>query len=231
VILLAIETASPEVSVALHDGDRVIASLSLSIGSRHAEALLPGLEHLLVQCKLSMSAVTHLAVDRGPGLFTGLRVGLATVRALAFTLDVPVVGVSSLETLANAHCREGETVVAALDARRKEVYVAAYKRVGGVLTELVAPFVSSPANALAIVQVAGLGLTVVVGDGANSGTQELRSLGVVGSADRPSAGSVAQLAVSHLTTATEVLDPFELLYLRAPDAEITWDNRHGPAPR
>ncbi len=230
-ILLAIETASPDVSVALHDGDRVIASLSLSIGSRHAEALLPAIEHLLTQCKLLMSDMTHIAVDRGPGLFTGLRVGLATVRALAFSLNVPVVGVSSLATLASAHCREGETVVTALDARRKEIYVAAYRRVDGGLTELMAPFVASPLDALAALHGADLGSVVVVGDGANSGAGELRSLGVVGSTDRPHAGAVASLAVSHLISETALFDPFELLYLRAPDAEITWDNRHGPAPR
>jgi tRNA threonylcarbamoyl adenosine modification protein YeaZ len=229
--LLAVETASPDVSVALHDGTRVVGSLSLSIGSRHAEALLPGVEHLLMQCGWKLSELTHIAVDRGPGLFTGLRVGLSTVRALAFALDVPVVGVSSLETLAVAHALLGETVVAALDARRSEVYAAAYRCDFAGLTEVVAPFVAKPNAALATIEAAGLGDVVVVGDGALSADGVLGKLGVVRSTDRPSAASVASLAVSRVADGTALIDPFELLYLRAPDAEITWDNRNGPAPR
>ena len=230
-MLLAIETASPDVSVALHDGTRVIASQSLSIGSRHAEALLPAISHLLDQCGQSLSGLTHLAVDRGPGLFTGLRVGLATARALAFSLDIPLVGVSSLEAIAVDGARDGETVIAALDARRKEVYAAAYSVNDGVLWQLVAPFVASPADASVRLASAQLDSAVLVGDGVGAGDGVLHSLGRVGATRRPGAAAVASLASGDLGRGHAMVDPFELFYLRAPDAEITWNNRHGPAPR
>jgi tRNA threonylcarbamoyladenosine biosynthesis protein TsaB len=230
-MLLAIETASPDVSVALHDGTQVIASQSLSIGSRHAEALLPAINHLLDQCGRSLTELTHLAVDRGPGLFTGLRVGLATARALAFALDVPLVGVSSLEAIAFDGARNGETVIAVLDARRKEVYAAAYSVTDGVPSQLLAPFVASPVDAAAQLAAAHLDAAVLLGDGANAGDGVLHSLGRTGSQLRPGASAVASLAAGAVGRDVATLDPFELFYLRAPDAEITWNNRHGPAPR
>jgi tRNA threonylcarbamoyladenosine biosynthesis protein TsaB len=234
--MLAIETASPDASVALHDGLAVVASLTLSIGSRHAEALLPAIEHLLLQTDRQIDAVTHVCVDRGPGLFTGLRVGLSTARGLAFALDVPLVAVSSLEALAYAHARLDETIVCALDARRREVYVGAYQRSGSGLQELIQPFVATPdgaVEALRAAQKAGVlpAQVVLAGDGCLSSDGVLASVGVAVAGHRPHAAAVAALAVTQLAVDRAVNEPFELLYLRAPDAEITWDNRHGPAPR
>jgi tRNA threonylcarbamoyl adenosine modification protein YeaZ len=250
-LMLAIETASPNVGVALHDGTQIIASQSLAIGSRHAEALLPAAHHLLAQCGFSIGSVSHLAVDRGPGLYTGLRVGLATVRTLAFALDVPVVGVASLEALAFAGGRDGETVVAVLDARRREVYAGVYSVTIDDVVELVAPFVG-PASAVAsslagagVVEAgllgagmvgagmvgAGLPSTVLVGDGARAYVSDLGGLGPVVWSGRPTAAAVACLAATRLASGTAMFDPFELQYLRPPDAEITWSNRNGPADK
>jgi tRNA threonylcarbamoyl adenosine modification protein YeaZ len=260
-LMLAIETASPNVGVALHDGTQIIASESLAIGSRHAEALLPAAHHLLAQCGFSISSVSHLAVDRGPGLYTGLRVGLATVRTLAFALDVPVVGVASLEALAFAGGRDGETVVAVLDARRREVYAGVYSVTIDDVVELVAPFVG-PASAVASSLAgaggagaggagaggvdagllgagllgagmvgAGLPSTVLVGDGARAYLSDLGGLGPVVWSGRPTAAAVACLAATRLASGTAMFDPFELQYLRLPDAEITWSNRNGPADK
>jgi tRNA threonylcarbamoyladenosine biosynthesis protein TsaB len=230
-MLLAVETASPDVSVALHDGARVIGSIELGIGSRHAEAILPAVQHLAGQCGVTLTELTHLAVDRGPGLFTGLRVGLATVRALAFTLAVPVIGVNSLEAIAVADARDGETVVALLDARRKEVYAAAYRSEPGQLVEVVAPFVAAPQAVRDRLIAVDLGGAVLLGDGQRSGDGLLLDLGHPGPEHRPHAGAVAKLAARSVLAGQALLDPFELLYLRAPDAEITWENRHGPAAR
>jgi tRNA threonylcarbamoyladenosine biosynthesis protein TsaB len=233
--MLAIETASPDVSVALHDDERVIGSIGLSIGSRHAEAVLPAVEHLLGQTQRDLSDVTHLAVDRGPGLFTGLRVGLSTARSLAFSLGSPLLAVSSLEALAFARGRTGETVISVLDARRREVYVGAYECTDAGLRCVVEPFVSTPALALERLQAerqAGkVGEVVLVGDGCQRGDGVLATFGFVTASHRPDASAVASLAAVQLQLNNAVVEPFELLYLRAPDAEITWDNRHGPAPR
>jgi tRNA threonylcarbamoyladenosine biosynthesis protein TsaB len=227
--MLAIETATMDAGVALHDGSTVIAELHLSMGSRHAEALLPAIEHLLFQSGRALSDLTHVVVDRGPGLFTGLRVGVTTARSLAFACDVPVVAVSSLEAVAHQAGRIGETVVSVLDARRREVYIGAYGiEAPGVLREYFAPVVGPPAAALARLPLFD-DAPIVAGDGVSTYLDECRSIGVIGSAKRPTAGSVAALGVSAVLRGTAVLEPFELLYLRAPDAEITWDNRHGKA--
>jgi tRNA threonylcarbamoyl adenosine modification protein YeaZ len=230
-LMLAIETASPNVGVALHDGTQIIASESLAIGSRHAEALLPAAHHLLAQCGFSISSVTHLAVDRGPGLYTGLRVGLATVRTLAFALDVPVIGVVSLEALAFAGGRDGETVVAVLDARRREVYAGVYTVTPDDVLELVGPFVGAASSVPASLDAAGLLSTVLVGDGARAYVSDLEGLGPVVWSGRPTASAVATLAATRLAAGTAMFDPFELQYLRPPDAEITWSNRNGPADK
>jgi tRNA threonylcarbamoyladenosine biosynthesis protein TsaB len=234
--MLAIETASPDISVALHDGERVIASVGLSIGSRHAEAILPAVEHLMMQTGRSLNDVTHVGIDRGPGLFTGLRVGLSTARSLSFALGVPVVAVSSLEALAFADGRVGETVITVLDARRREVYVAAYTRTTAGLKCVVSPFVASAATAVEqLVAERQSGVlsqsAVLIGDGCETGDGVLLSVGTVVARNRPHADAVASFAVAQLQANSAVTEPFELLYLRAPDAEITWDNRHGPAPR
>jgi tRNA threonylcarbamoyladenosine biosynthesis protein TsaB len=228
-LILAIETASPDVGIALHDGDRPIGELSLSIGSRHAEAILPGLQHLLDQAGRSVAELTHIAVDRGPGLFTGLRVGVTTARTLAFAQAVPLLGVSSLEVLASEHGRIGETVVAVLDARRREVYAAVYRVEATGLVELCAPRVGPAVDV--VHQLRGVaGPLVLIGDGAASYHEACSSLGPIVSAARPSAAGVASLVAAHLRTETALADPFELLYLRAPDAEITWSNRHTVHP-
>jgi tRNA threonylcarbamoyladenosine biosynthesis protein TsaB len=235
-LILAIETATPDVGVALHDGDRPIGHLSLSIGSRHAEAILPGLQHLLDQAGRSVADLTHVAVDRGPGLFTGLRVGVTTARTLAFAQAVPLVGVASLEALAAEHGRTGETAIAVLDARRREVYAGAYRIDETGPVEVVAPLVG-PAAEVADQLRAGLeiaatspGNLVVIGDGAASYPDECKTLGPIVCTARPSAAGLASLAAVQLRSGTALCDPFELLYLRAPDAEITWSNRHTAQP-
>jgi tRNA threonylcarbamoyladenosine biosynthesis protein TsaB len=232
-LILGIETSTMDAGVALHDGSRVIGEVTLSIGSRHAEALLPSAQHLLAQTGRTIHDVTHVAVDRGPGLFTGLRVGVTTARAVAFACGVPLVAVSSLEVLAGTHGRAGEVVLAVLDARRREVYAGAYRiDDDGSPCQLDEPAVGAAHDLVALPRFADLvafGSVVVVGDGAATYPEAFASVGPIVSVMRPSARGVVQLAVAAIARNQAILDPFELLYLRAPDAEITWDNRHGPA--
>ena len=134
-MLLAFDTATPHVTVALHDGARVVASYESEESMRHGEMLAPGIERVLEEAGAKAADLTGIAVGVGPGPFTGLRVGLVTARTLAFALDVPVRGVCSLDVLAAAAVDEGLAEFAvATDARRKEVYLASYaggRRVSG----------------------------------------------------------------------------------------------------
>jgi tRNA threonylcarbamoyladenosine biosynthesis protein TsaB len=238
-LILGIDTATTSVSVALSNGAArgdggIIGVQTLSVGPRHAETLLPAIEFLCRQCGVNLSDVTHIAVDRGPGLFTGLRVGVATARTLAYSLDVPLFAATSLEAIALDGGRRGELVAAVLDARRREVYAALYRLdAAGSLTEMVAPMVGDPADVTAKLAVAVDGPLLLVGDGIVTHHSQMASLlemagVIIGGQLAPSAVGLIDAVIPRLAGGP-LGDEADIAYLRAPDAQITWDNRHGPA--
>ncbi|MEP7090078.1 MAG: tRNA (adenosine(37)-N6)-threonylcarbamoyltransferase complex dimerization subunit type 1 TsaB [Nocardioidaceae bacterium] len=201
-MLLAFDTATPTVTVALHDGERVVARHTGSGAMRHGELLAPGITAVLDEAWVPRQDLTAIAVGVGPGPFTGLRVGLVTARTLALALDVPVHGVCTLDVLAAQAADEGllgTPFLVATDARRKEVYWAAYDE-GGARID--GPHVSRPAD------VASRG--PVVGAGALIYPEAFPH--PVGPA-LPDAGVLAQLVTDE---GAELLDP-DPLYLRRPD--------------
>lgn len=154
--LLALDTATPRVTVAVADDSIVLAESNASGGRRHGELLAPLVHEVLEQAGIERGRLSAVAVGTGPGPFTGLRVGLVTARVLGATLGIPVLGVCTLDVLAFAAVASGlqGPFRVATDARRREVYWAAYqdgRRISG-------PAVDSP------VAVPGSG--PVVGDGA-----------------------------------------------------------------
>ena len=129
-MLLAFDTATTRVTVALHDGERVVASLDSDEGLRHGELLAPAIQRVLRDADATPQDVSAIAVGVGPGPFTGLRVGLVTARTMALALGIPVHGVCTLDILAAEAVDAGlDDFLVATDARRKEVYLASY--VGG----------------------------------------------------------------------------------------------------
>jgi tRNA threonylcarbamoyladenosine biosynthesis protein TsaB len=122
-VLLAVETATRVLSVALLEGEALRAELSTADPRAHAERLLPAIDALLAQAGVGLGAVGAFAVSIGPGSFTGLRIGLATVKGLAFDTGRPVAAVPTLAALA-AGAGRSEPTAALLDARRGEVYAA-----------------------------------------------------------------------------------------------------------
>ena len=134
-MLLAFDTATPHVTVALHDGESVVASFDSEESMRHGEMLAPGIRRVLADANATAADLTGIAVGVGPGPFTGLRVGLVTARTLAYVRGIEVYGVCSLDVLAAEAADAGwDEFVVATDARRKEVYLAAYaggQRVSG----------------------------------------------------------------------------------------------------
>ena len=130
--IVAIETATETVGVAVRTGAGVQAEFVLTGRRRHVESLAPALEHLLAQVGLAAPDLEAIAVDLGPGLFTGLRVGVAAAKGLAQALGLGIVGLSSLDILTSAAQRAGHRglVLAAVDARRGEVFVSG-RDIGG----------------------------------------------------------------------------------------------------
>ncbi len=238
-LILGIDTATTSVSVALSTGASrnnggIIGVQTLSVGPRHAETLLPAIEFLCQQCSVGLTDLTHIVVDRGPGLFTGLRVGVATARTLAFAHDVPLFSATSLESVALDSGRPGELVAVILDARRREVYAGLYRiDADGSLSEVVEPLVGAPTEVAAKIAGAIDRPVLVVGDGVVAHAEQLTSLlsldgVVVGRALAPTAVGLIKAALPRFLEVPKP-DEAEILYLRAPDAQITWDNRHGPA--
>jgi tRNA threonylcarbamoyl adenosine modification protein YeaZ len=142
VLLLALDTATSVVSVAVHDGRHVLAERSESGAKRHAELLAPAVVDVLHAAGASARDLTDIAVGVGPGPFTGLRVGVMTARTLGAALSLRVRGVCTLDVLAAA-VAEGGPFVVATDARRREVYWASY---ADPRTRLDGPRVSRPAD-------------------------------------------------------------------------------------
>ncbi len=161
-IVLGFDTATPATAVALRlaDGTTLRARDDPGPGERpgHTARLLPLADELLAQAGLAWSALQRIAVGVGPGTFTGLRVGVATARGLAQSLDVEVVGVGTLEVLARAALQaavgEGQQqphVLAAIDARRGEAFAAAWgAESGGPPRELAPPRALAPADLAAL---------------------------------------------------------------------------------
>jgi len=148
VLLLGLDTATPAVTVALHDGRQPLAQLVTVDAHRHAELLAPAIAKLIADAGASPGDLTCVAAGVGPGPYTGLRVGVVTARVLAAALGIPVYGVCSLDVIA-ADAAASETVppdgdfLVATDARRRELYWARYDRQGRRLT---GPDVSAPAD-------------------------------------------------------------------------------------
>jgi tRNA threonylcarbamoyl adenosine modification protein YeaZ len=149
VLLLALDTATPAVTVALHDGAAVVAASAQVDARRHGELLLPAVDRVLAAAGARLADVTDIAVGVGPGPYTGLRVGLMTADTFGFTLGVPVHGVCTLDGLAYAYGTSGDAgdaggpFAVATDARRKEVYWARY---ADARTRVEGPAVARPAE-------------------------------------------------------------------------------------
>ena len=142
--ILSIDTTTMQGSVALSEGEVPIAQEQHGIRATHSERLLASIDHLLSMAKWRQNEIEGIAVAIGPGSFTGLRIGLATAKGMALAIGCPIAGVSSLECLAlNGRGATG-TVVSLIDARRGELYAAAYNvpwegRPTSVMEECVLP--------------------------------------------------------------------------------------------
>jgi tRNA threonylcarbamoyladenosine biosynthesis protein TsaB len=134
--ILAIDSTAIVASVALCDDDKLIALYTVNNGNTHSETLLPMVESILKQAKLTASDIGLFAVSNGPGSFTGVRIGCATTKGLAFGREVPCIGVSTLEALAyNLKGTDG-IICPVMNARRNQVYNALFKFENGKLVRL-----------------------------------------------------------------------------------------------
>lgn len=170
--ILAIDTASRSCSVAVVNGDALMAELTDVSGQTHSRHLMAMVDRVIAMSVKRMGDIDGYAVTRGPGSFTGLRIGISTAKGLAEAAGRPLVGVSSLEALAWPVLQGGATILPMLDARRKEVYAARYTRLGGLLQPLAPERALTPEAAVERVA----GPCLLVGDGALTYEARLRAV-------------------------------------------------------
>jgi tRNA threonylcarbamoyladenosine biosynthesis protein TsaB len=227
VLVLAIDTATTRVSAAIGDGGAVIGEVSLAGGRRHAEQLAPAIEYLCRELDVSLGQLAAVAVDIGPGLFTGLRVGVTTAKVMAQALRIPIVAVPSLDLVAYPLRHSNRLVVAVLDARRREVFAASYRPVPDGVQRVSDYAVWQPAELVAELE-SGTDELLLAGDGVATFRDEFAELDRAEFAgvgyDAPSAAALVALATAHAER-EEFQHQSEIrpLYLRTSDAEINWD--------
>lgn len=235
-IVLGIDSSTSATAVALRmpDGSTLELRDDPPAGAHpgHATRLLAMTDELLGCCAIALSDVQRIAVGEGPGTFTGLRVGIATARALAQSLGTQLVGVCSLSALARPALSsaqgEGRAILATIDARRREVFAAVHSA-AGPLTEARA---IAPAEIGVLLEAAGADAPLGVGDGAVRYRAQLQAAGVDVPPDRSPlhllrAGAICELAgQADAGSYPQVLPA----YLRRPDAELALEGAAGGAP-
>ena len=134
--ILALETSAKAVSAAVTENGKVLCSGYQDTGLTHSRTLMPIVEHILKNTDLRMADMDVIAVSAGPGSFTGIRIGVSAAKGLAFAVDKPAVGVSTLAAMARNVAFADGLIVCAMDARRNQVYNALFEAKDGALTRL-----------------------------------------------------------------------------------------------
>lgn len=227
--LLAIETATPAQSVALVEDGRLLAELSYEARSNRGGVLLPTVDQVLKKAGVAARDLDAVAVSVGPGSFTGLRVGLATAKGLALGVGARLVGVPTLEALAESCAPADGTICALLDAYRGEVYMAVFRWAGRTLERLSPDTVLAPeavVSALAAVE----GPVHLIGNGAARYHERLQAalgnracMTDEGLRAVPSAVVVARLGVRQFAGGNKPGEEVALIYLRRAEAEVNWE--------
>lgn len=231
-MLLAIDTATLASGVALATADKLVAEIIVQTKKTHSERLMPHIEQLLELGQAAKEDITAIAVSIGPGSFTGLRIGLATAKALAYVWRVPIVGVSTLAALAYACPAPNSLLCPLLDAQKGNVYQAVYRWEQEKLFEITAPRVIAHQDAIKELKEQPLPV-LMLGEGAVLFQEAIVAAGspielAPPHVILPRAGSVALLG--HQMLAQGISDDamtLEPLYIRRSEAEVLWEQRHG----
>ena len=230
--ILAIDTASSVSSVAVASEGKLQAEVTVEAGRTHSETLLSHIEGALSFAGVERSALTGVAVSIGPGSFTGLRIGLATAKAIAYGLGIPLVGVSTLAALALAVPVSDVHTLALMDAQKGNAYAGLYEWRDGSLHEVRPVRVAPLAEAIA--EAADRGKPVLL-----TGELAVKKRARLGNLPdnvtlapahllTARASHVAWLGIARLAAGERddlmTLEPF---YIRRSEAEVLWEKRHG----
>ncbi len=232
--ILAIDTSSQVSGVAVASEGRLAAEITMQAKLTHSETLMPHIEQALCMAGQAKEDLAGIAVSVGPGSFTGLRIGIATAKAMAYALELPLVGVSSLQALACHFPVPGVRLVALADAQKGNAYRESYAWESGGL-RIVDPVSVVPVKEILAECGRWEGRTLLLGDVA----EKLMAKGCelpehVQAAPphlrMPRAANVAMLGLKKLASGevSNVMD-LEPMYIRRSEAEVLWEKRHPEA--
>ena len=229
--ILAVDTSTLSCSTAIIDGGIIRAELTTINNQTHSKHLMTMIDTVCTMSKIEMAEMDGFAVTIGPGSFTGLRIGISTIKGLAWSLKKPVVGISSLEALAWQCTPVPYLICPLLDARKHEVYAGRYRYSGGELLKKGDELVSSPLDVVDDIREH----CVFIGSGAALYRKEISNkLGRLAifagqRKDNIRASAIAELSVqrlvNHRADEAASLVPH---YIRKSDAELTWQNKQNP---
>ncbi|MBP2651131.1 MAG: universal protein YeaZ [Firmicutes bacterium] len=229
--ILALDTATLVSSVALATKDTLLGELTLETKKNHSEQLMPNIEQLLERAGSAKHEIDAVAVSIGPGSFTGLRIGLATAKALAYAWQVPLIGVPTLTAMAFGCPVPGAVLAPTLDAQKGNLYVGLYRGQGDKVIPIREPKVLSCAAAIA--ELESLAQPVVVmGEAVKLYKSQLAaSLHLVIAGPHlvmPRAANIALIGLNMLEQGL-THDPMTLapMYIRRSEAEELWEKRQG----
>lgn len=231
--VLGIDTATMVCSIGLAEEQRIVGEMTLHTRKTHSERLLPMIQQLIADADLTPQDLTGVAVSIGPGSFTGLRIGITTAKSLAFALQIPVVGIPTLDALAAQFPYSRHLVCPVIDAQKGNVYTALY-RADGVYPTRINDYQVINLGDLLHQLAAGDEAVVLTGETAMfadeiSTAAEMRKIQQVPFLYRMPRGAVtAALGLQRLQAGVPAgsgeLTP---LYIRRSEAEVLWEQRHG----
>ena len=216
-MILAIDTSTDNASLALVQGDTVLAEANWRCEQNHTVELLSHLVRLLEEARVDIKSIACVIVAKGPGSFNGLRVGISTAKGLAFSLGIPIIGISSLEVVAYEHAGTGLPVCPIFNAGRGEIATAIYQRQDNKWRQLVAEHITTVDSLCSRISAKTIFCGEFVPQVAGELKERLKERAVIAATDPPRARLLAELGKRRLETGDydhpATLQP---LYLRRP---------------
>ena len=228
--ILAIDTATMVSSVAVADEKKLLGELTVQTRLTHSETLLPHIQQILEMSGVAKNQLTGVAVSLGPGSFTGLRIGLGAAKAIAYGLDIPIIGVPTTEALAWHYPVPNVVTVPFIDAQKGNVYSAVYAWQNGTIAEVLPVQVYTLDEALELCQ-RQKGTVMAVGDMVQkklAGREDLPANLQIPPQHTlmPRAANVAMAGLARLSQGRlDSVMNLEPIYIRRSEAEVLWEKR------
>lgn len=225
-IILAIDTSSTTVSACLITEDKILSEIYLNQKNNHSETIMPIIDNLLKMCDMQLDDVDYLACSNGPGSFTGLRVGISTIKGIAFALNKKIIAISTLEVLAYNIFSTNNVVVPMIDAKSNSIFTGVYKNGKSILADNI----MSIEEILKYIKDSGEN-PIFLGDGAikyknviseNFSDKNIAPINLI----MPKSSSIGELAINRIREQNLVdCRNLEINYIKKPQAQIELEEK------